>query len=114
MNTSLKRDINDAVDCLESMLAKLEKLNREDKVDLCARVIALQKTADKIEKSIKADIKAWRKGKPGNVLGETFKAVLSLVETTRLNGSALKEAEPKVWERYAETSDVERISFEPR
>lgn len=114
MIVSVKHDLEDVSDAMEHLKAQLPRLTREESVDVAARVRAIAKTAEEIDKAIKAVIKTWRKGKEGTVLGEVFKAVLKLIPTTRFNSKALEAAEPKVYAKYLETDDVTRITFEAR
>lgn len=115
MLKAAKTDLSDICDALESLhKAVLPRLTREEKVDVAARLRSAAKTVEAIDKSIKEEIKGWRKGKEGEVKGELFKAILTLVPTTRLNQELLKEQHPDVYEECKETKDQTRISFEVR
>lgn len=114
MIASVRRDLENVADDLEHLLSTLPRLTREEKVDVAARIRAVAKSAKQIDDIIKADIKEWRKGKKGTVLGEIFKAVLSLVPTTRLDQKALEAEQPKIFAQYLRTSDQVRVTFEPR
>ncbi len=67
-----------------------------------------------IDETLKEEIKTHRKGKPGNVMGEIFKAHLSKVPTTRLDQKLLQEKYPKAWTACQVTTSQSRITFEPR
>lgn len=114
MIVSVKRDLEDLLDAIEHLKASLPRLTREEKVDVGARIRSLAKTCEEIDKSIKEDIKTWRKGKPGTVLGEIFKGILAETDVTRLNQKALQEAEPVIYEKYRETKPEQRITFMAR
>jgi len=114
MNKQIVTDLADITDALEHLSRRLPTLSREEKVDVAARMRAVAKHADLIDEYVKGEIKAWRKGKEGYVLGEVFKAWLGLVEATRLDQTKLKVEYPKVHEACLKKSTDTRITFEPR
>jgi len=114
MKKSLVNDLNDAIDCMESIKAQLPKMSLIEKVDTAARLRTIAKACGAIDVAIKAEIKDHLKHKEGEVLGQFFKALLKLIPVARLNQSLLKAEKPKLCEEYTETSDEERITFESR
>lgn len=114
MKKSVARDLVDASDALESLLATVEKMSLEDKVDAGARVRAILKNAADLDKTLSSEIKDYLDHKEGIVMGATFKATNKLVPVSRCNVTALKEADPKTYSRYLEDSEQERVSYEPR
>ena len=86
----------------------------DEKVDICARLRAIAKNCETIDKLIKDDIKKKLRNKEGTVLGDVFKAALALVSTKRFDGAAFKEAHPDLYEKWSATTDQMRITFEPR
>ena|SRR5438045_5957185 len=114
MNKVTRDALDEAGDCIEHLLKKLPNLTLQEQVDVAARVKAVAKNAAAIDEFVKVEIKARRKGKAGTVVGEIFKAVLSLVPTTRLNQKKFEVEEPTIYARYLETNDVTRITFEAR
>lgn len=114
MNKTLERDITDASDATEHLLKRLPECSMDEKVDICARLRAIAKNCETIDKLIKDDIKKKLRNKEGTVLGDIFKAALALVPTTRFDGPAFKEAHPDLYEKWSKTSDQQRITFEPR
>jgi predicted phage-related endonuclease len=116
MKTAVKYNLEDAALCLEDLLKRYDddKLSRQEKVDVCARLRGAASTIEKLDKAIKAEIKAWRDGKEGTVKGEIFQAVCSINDRTALDQKALKEAEPRTYDKYAKTTPVFTINFSPR
>ena len=114
MNKSLKNDLIDASDATEHLMKRLPDLTFEDKVDIAARLRAVVKNCEAIDKAIKDDIKKRLKHKNGVVLGDLFKAVLTVVPTVRFNTTNFKTDQPVLYNSYCEEQDQERITFEPR
>lgn len=114
MNRAVKIDLADACDALESLTARYDKMALTDKVDMGAKLRALLKSAEKLDKLVKADIEEARKGKEGTTLGEIFKAVLKFVPVTRLDSKLLKEKDIKTWAKYSRDDTDHRITYEPR
>ncbi len=114
MKKSIKEALEDASAVMEEIKGKLGAMTLQEKVDVAARLKAVTKTAEAVDKAVKDEIKAKLKDKEGTVLGEVFKAVLKLVPTDRLNQKKLKENEPAIVEEYTETEDQQRITFEVR
>jgi predicted phage-related endonuclease len=112
MNEATKMDLEDLQGLLEALQKRLPKLPMASKVDVAARLRALSKTAETIDKDVKEEIKAKLNGKPGTVPGELFKATLSYVPTTRLNQQTFKAEYPKIYERFLETTGVQRVTYE--
>ena len=107
-------DLEDISFLFEDLLERLPKLSLRDRVDVAARIRTAAKHADAIDKLVKADIKKQRNGKEGYVLGEKWKAKLSLVPVKRLDQKALKEGAPQVYEEYTRDDEDQRITFEAR
>ena len=114
MNTATKLDLEDLQSVMEALQKRLSKMDLATKVDVAARLRGASKTIELIDSMIKEDIKKQRKGQPGAVLGEVFKANLALVETTRLDQKALKEDEPAIYQQYLKIEEQARVTFEPR
>jgi predicted phage-related endonuclease len=114
MNTLTKTDLEDLTLLLEDLVKRLPKLERKERIDLAARLKTAAKHIKAIDDAVKAEIKERLKGKEGTVLGEVFRAHLKLVPTKRLDQSALKEAEPDLYEEYSKETEDQRIVFEAR
>lgn len=114
MNQTAKTDLNDMTDCLESLIKLLPKLSKADKIDIGARISAVKRSAEKIDESIKGEIKEWKKQKEGVVKGELFEAVLSYNDITRLNQTRLKEEAPDLHKKYSDTKPEARITYRLR
>ena len=114
MNKAIERDLVDACDALEHLMKKLSDLPLADKIDAAARLRAVVKNAESIDDDVKNAIKEKLKGKAGTVLGDVFKANLTMVESTRFNQTAFKTAEPDLYQQYTETKSAPRITFEAR
>lgn len=114
MLKAVRIDLEDVCDSLEHLAASLGRLTREEKIDVAARLRSAAKTVELIDKSIKEDISTWRKGKPGYVNGEIFKAKYSVSPVNRLDQKALKEEEPAIHAKFTKANDEVRITFEPR
>jgi hypothetical protein len=114
MIASVKNDLSDATESLEHLLKKYDDLTMAEKVDVGARVNAIAKSANALVELVKVDVKARRKGNEGEVKGEVFKAVLKLVDTTRLDQKGLKEERPEIHAAYNKDVTDERVTFEAR
>lgn len=114
VNKALERDLIDLSDILEGFVAKLDKMSQADLVDLGARVKSVTKACKTIDEHVKGMVKAKRKGVEGAVLGNLFKAVLTLIPIDRLDTKALKEAKPTVYASFLRHNEDERVTFEVR
>lgn len=112
MNEATKMDLEDLQVLLEQLHKRLPKMPLATRVDVAARLRALSKTAEVIDKDVKEEIKAKLNSKPGTVPGELFKANLAYVPTTRLNQQKFKAEYPKIYDRFLETTGVARVTFE--
>jgi hypothetical protein len=92
----------------------MPQLDREERVDLAARVCAIRRNAEAIEQEVKEDIHTWRKNQMGYVLGKMFKAFLNKFPVTRLDHQKLKTVYPKVHAACLKTEAQTRITFETR
>jgi len=114
MNKNVKLDLADLQFSMEDLAANLPNLTMKHKVDVAARLRAVAKACDAIDKAIKDEIKTIRNGEPGTVVGDMFKANLTIVPTTRLDQQKLQVDFPRVYAKCLVKTDVVRISFEPR
>lgn len=114
MKPTLKKDLKLLSEILEDLVSGWANLSVADQIDVAARLKPIHKNANKILEDNKEFVKGKRNGKPGAVMGEEFKAVMSLIPTTRLNQRLLKEKDPKVHARYNESVTDERITYELR
>jgi hypothetical protein len=114
VNKTLEDDLIVSSDALEHLKKRLPDMSMIDKVDIAARLRAVVKSAGEIDKAIKDDIKKKLKGKNGTVLGDVFKALLTVVSSQRFDVTAFKAAEPDLYQAYLNNQEAERITFEPR
>ena len=114
MKKSFEVDLADLVDILEGFTKKLDKIPRDDLIDLAARLKPVVKHINVIDEFAKDYTKAYLKHKEGSLGGGLFKAVLKLVETTRLDQKGLKEGDPAIHAKYNKKVTDERVSFEVR
>lgn len=114
MKKSIKIDLADTCDALEHLETLLGNMTLAEKVDVGARMRGVMKNAEKIDKVVKEAVTANLNGKEGTVIGETFKAVLDIVEVNRLDQKLLKEEKPKIVEQYTKPQDQNRITYAPR
>jgi hypothetical protein len=114
MKPALKKDLKLLSEILEDLVSGWANLSVADQIDVAARLKPIHKNANKILEDNKEFVKKKRNGKPGAVLGEDFKAVMSHVPTTRLNQKLLKEEQPKVHAKYNESVVDDRITYELR
>lgn len=114
MKTMTKTDLEDLALIMEEMVKRLPNMKREERIDVAARLRAVGKHIDKIDEIVKTEVKAARHGKEGYVMGETWKAKLSLVPVNRLDQKALKEGNPKVYDQYVKAGEDQRVTFEAR
>lgn len=111
MRKSTDTDLKDLGDILEGITLKLTKMPEAELIDVAARLKPVAKHCKVIDDFVKAHVKKKLKGKAGSVLGDIFKAVLSLVPTARLNQKLLKEEEPETHAAYNESVTDEKITF---
>ena len=114
MKTITKTDLEDLSLLLEDLVKRLPDMKRGERIDVAARVRTVRKHNESIEETVKAEIKASRRGKEGYVMGEMFKAKLTLVPVNRLDQKALKEGNPRVYNEYVKETQDQRITWEPR
>lgn len=114
MKTITKTDLEDLSLLLEDLVKRLPDMKRGERIDVAARVRTVRKHIESIEETVKAEIKASRRGKEGYVMGEVFKAKLTLVPVNRLDQKALKEGNPRVYNEYVKETQDQRITWEPR
>jgi hypothetical protein len=114
MRPSVDDNLLAASDALEALLMIFPKLKMAEKVDLGARLRAIVKNAGKLDDQIKDDIKERRADKPGTVLGEVFKAILTEVPFPRCDVKALQKEMPKIYADYVVDGSQKRITYEPR
>lgn len=114
MRKSLDDNLTVASAAMEEIVTLLSKMKMDEKVDVCARIRAIAKHCETLDKAIKKDIKAELKDKPGTVNGKLFKALLSDVPVDRFDGTLFKEKNPVIYAKYTYTSDEKRVNFEPR
>ena len=111
MKKSLELDVRDLTTILETFTTKAELLDEAELIDLAARLKPAEKAIKEILELCKSNVKTKLRHKPGERLGQMFKAVLTLVPTTRLDQKALKEDEPLIHEAYCKECTDERVTF---
>lgn len=114
MKKQVELDLQDAAAILESLKAGVAGLSRQERIDLAARVCGIAKSAVEIADSIKSDIKVWRRGRKGYVVGEIFKAFLNVFPVQRLDQQKLKVDYPRIYNACLVSEDQQRVTFEPR
>lgn len=114
MNNTTRTDLADIVAAMESLAEQIDNLPLKAKIDVAARLRPVEKAVKKIDEAVKDEIKKSLKHKAGVLTGELFKAVLSLIPTERLNQQKLQVEQPRVYAKYLETNDQERVTFEVR
>jgi len=96
---------------LEKLRAIVPKLNLQATVDVGARISAIERITEAMDKAIRDEVESFRRKKPGEVLGSEFKAHLSYCTVARLDQKALKEEEPEIHAEYCKTSKERRIRY---
>jgi predicted phage-related endonuclease len=114
MNKAAKLDLAYLQESMEDLQKQLETMTMKSKIDVAARLRSVVKSCEAIDKAIKDEIKVIRNNEPGIVVGDLFKASLSLVPTTRLDQKKLEVEYPKAYAKCLETKEQARITFEPR
>ena len=114
MKTITKTDLEDLTLLLEDLVKRLPDMKREERIDVAARVRGAAKHLKSIDEVVKDEIKKVRKGKEGYVMGESWKAKLTIVPTKRLDQGALKAGDPEVYEQYTKEAEDQRVTFEGR
>jgi hypothetical protein len=114
MNTAVAIDLADLKDALESLAKRLPKLSLKEKVDIAARLKAVEKTTKLIDETVKDEIKAKLSNKDGIIPGDIFKAILAFHDETRLDQQMLEVEYPKVFAKCRKTKPVGRVTFEVR
>ena len=95
MKPSVKKDLKLLSEILEDLVSGWANLTVADQIDAAARLKPIHKNANKILEDNKEFVKKKRNGKPGAVLGEDFKAVMSLVPTTLASAPSMPKAKPQ-------------------
>ena len=114
MNKAVRLDLEALVEAMEDLGKNLDTMTLKTKIDVAARLRAVVKACEAVDAAVKAEIKVQRNGEPGMVIGDLFKAVMSIVPTTRLNQKKLEIDFPKAYAKCLEKSDVTRITYEAR
>lgn len=114
MKKSMELDVTYLSGILEGFAKKLDKLSEADLIDLAARLKPVVKHCDEIDEYTKALVKDKLRDKDGERLGSMFKAVLTVSPVKRLDQTALKEAEPELFEEYSKEKPEGRITFSLR
>jgi len=109
-----EKDLLDACDAMESILAQLDSLKLNAKIDIGARVKAVMKNAEKIDTKIKDEIKTHLAEKPGVVLGEVFKAELKLIDKEFFDQKTFKDERPKLFEEYKDSRTEKHVLYDVR
>jgi hypothetical protein len=112
MNTEAEGDLRDLSEVIQDLERQLPKMTLTARIDVAARLKGLDKAIDRIDKSVKAEVKARRKGKAGYVLGDLFKAYLNIFPKTRVDLEMLEVEYPKVYAKCLRTDNEERVTFE--
>jgi predicted phage-related endonuclease len=97
MKASVKIDLSDLSDVMESLRKRWSKMTLAEQIDVRARLAAVIKHCEFFDKDIKDVIKAKLGDEEGEVPGETFKACMRLDPVTRLDQTMLKVEHPKVF-----------------
>jgi predicted phage-related endonuclease len=109
-----KIDLADLTEIMEGFVSDYERMSDHERIDLAAHLKPVAKACKTIDEQVKDMVKGVRKGKEGTVYGKVFKAVLSLVPTTRLDQKGLKENEPDIYAEYNKGATDQKITFELR
>src|ERR1700674_1944419 len=99
---------------MELVVRDLPKITLKQKVDLGAQIRSLLKLCEAVDGSIKDDIKAKLHDADGVVNGYVFKAVLAYHPEQRVDINALREKNPRIYNKYLKASDVGVIRYEAR
>ncbi len=114
MNSSVRRNLGDITEAIESLQAKVAALALTEKVDVGARVAALKNAAEAIDKALKFDFHMHLKDKDGVIPGETFKATRISPDVTRLDQEAFKTKHPRIHAKFLVTNGEPRILYGAR
>ncbi len=115
MKPSIELDLGDIVDILEGFTKKLDTMTIKDQIDLAARLKPVAKHCETIDKYVKDEVvKPKLKHAEGELKGELFKAVLTLVPVDRLDQTKLKVEKPSVDEQFIRNDVDERVTFKLR
>lgn len=114
MNTTVKLDLQDLREAMESLFKQLDSLSLKAKVDVGAHLNAVIKTANKIDAAIKDAVKERLEHERGYVMGESFKAYLNTFPVTRVDQKVLEVEHPRVYAKCLRTKEEERVTYEVR
>jgi predicted phage-related endonuclease len=114
MKAATKIDLTDMQDCMEALIKRWPSMSLAEQIDVAARLKAVGKHCETIDKSIKDAVKSKLKDKAGVVPGELFKAVMRLDAVTRLDQTMLKVEYPKIHAACTKPAFNKVITFEVR
>ena len=114
MNRTVDNHLTEAMRALELVKASFGNLVKSDKVDAGARIRALKNMAEAIDKALNEEIKIWRAGTSGSIMGAKFTATLTFSPVTRVDQGLLELNHPRVHKLCLVTRDEGRITYSLR
>jgi hypothetical protein len=108
---NLSSDLDDLTAIMESVKLLFDRMDQATVIDVIARLKPAAKTIEKLEEVVKDGVKTMLNHKNGEVPGNLFKALLTIVPVDRLDQTALKEGSPTVHARYVRGYEDERVTF---
>ncbi len=110
MNAKLTAALAEIAHGLEALETALPISGPKARVDLAARVNAIKTRAEALSSVLKGSL--WEIGGE-EIKGENFLAVLRLVQSDRLDTSALREAHPQIVKKFTISATQQRVTFRP-
>lgn len=114
MRKESRQAISDAGSAIEELVSSLDTMALADMVDLAAWLHPIGKNLEAIDKHVKDAVREQTKHKDGTVMGRTFKAIMKLAPSQRLDQKRLKEEKPRLHDQFLKDCESERVTFELR
>ena|ERR1700692_603418 len=114
MLKAVRVDLEAVADIMQHIAKMIGKMQPKERVDLCARLRSVEKSAELLVKDLKGEIRIALKGQAGTLAGEAFKARLQFIPMPRLDQQKLKSKFPDAYADCVTTEFEPRITFEAR
>ncbi len=114
MTPTMESHLAAASDALERLASAAERMTPEELADLGGRARGVNKAIDRLRDTIAGRVRIALDNEAGEIVGHDFRAVFVIVAGSRLDVTALREAQPRIANKYTIATKTARLTFDPR
>ena len=114
MRKELQTNLDVASKALDVLRVALTHASDKELADIGGRLKGIAKASGDLRDGLGERVKKLLRNKEGEIVGDNFRAILTIVLSERIDTTALREKMPDIAARFTVEQKSTRLTFDPR